>query len=190
MEEQRISDNRPITERIKTFEDALDYLEYRAKELADQTAYNLSKDWYACAGMMLDVSNKAYLQLAIITYALNEGWQPEFTEDEERWHSYFMLWTEDEVFSMSEEDKDKLGLCLWGGSSSYGSSCGLAYAASYHAWSASASRFSARLFFRNSSLAEYAGRQFITMYAIYLLGDKGLTAKPWREFEKEIKKKP
>lgn len=189
MEEQRISDNRPITERIKTFEDALDYLEYRAKELNDLTAYNLSKDWYACAGMMLDVSNKAYLQLAIITYALNEGWQPKFTEDETRWYPYFFLWTAGEVSLMSEEDKDKLGLWMWGGSSFYGAGCGLAVAGSYGAWSLSISCFSARLVYHNSSLAEYAGRQFTTIYVIYLFGAKCLTAKPWREFEKEIKKK-
>lgn len=187
MKEQTISDNRPITERIKTFEDALDYLEYRAKELNDQTAYNLSVDW-PYVGMMHDASIRAYLLLTIITYALNEGWQPKFTEDEKRWHSYIYLWTEDEVSSMSEEDKDKFGLWVWDGSSNNNSGCGLACVGTDYAWSGLT--VSARLCFRNSSLAKYAGQQFTALYAIHLLGNKGLTAKPWREFEKKTKKKP
>ena len=58
-------DNRPVTERIKTFNDA-------KKELGD--GHPLVVEYNARLGIA-DLDTKVYLKLKIITEALNEGWE-------------------------------------------------------------------------------------------------------------------
>ena len=62
--------NRPVTERVKTFEDALNELGEHNQLVA---AYRCHKD-------MADDDKDlvAYLKLRIIAAALNEGWKPKF----------------------------------------------------------------------------------------------------------------
>lgn len=74
---------RPVTERVKTFEDAL-------RELGDE--HPLVKQWWNFE-TMTDIAEATrgnadlvtYIKLRIITAALNEGWTPRFTEDEKRY---------------------------------------------------------------------------------------------------------
>ncbi len=66
-------DNRPVTERIKTFEDACEALGIDA--FTEEERYE---------GMMPD--EVAYQKLRIICQALNEEWTPKFTKDEVRWY--------------------------------------------------------------------------------------------------------
>jgi len=63
---------KPITERIKTFEDAFNL------------CYNptLMREYVNNQNASTDLV--AYLKLRIIIAALNEGWEPKFTEDEYR----------------------------------------------------------------------------------------------------------
>ena len=71
---------KPITERIKTFKDA-------CKELGNHPfvkEYALINPFTNCYSSDL----VAYLKLRIIVAALNEGWEPKFTEDEYRYSSY------------------------------------------------------------------------------------------------------
>lgn len=83
-------DKRPIIERIKTFEDAVN-------ELNNQDANNPLLLEYAAITAITNSCLKinctkdllAYLKLRIITAVLNEGWEPQFTEDEERWYPYY-----------------------------------------------------------------------------------------------------
>ena len=72
-------DNRPVTERIKTFEDACNELSRRA-ENGDELAGDILCDYESnnCKGA--DIT--AYLKLRIIVAALNEGWEPQFVEGE------------------------------------------------------------------------------------------------------------
>lgn len=98
------ADNRPVTERIKTFEDA-------CRELGLDSD-SLSQKW-ADAG--LDMPDEvAYQKLRIITAALNEGWQPKFTEDEERYYPWFWLYTEDELIDKSDNWKQERALMSTG----------------------------------------------------------------------------
>ena len=132
-------DNRPITERVKTFDDALNILGENNP---------LVKTYYAIdeAGLAQETTDNdvwAYLKLRIIAAALNEGWEPQFTEDECRYYPWFYLYTQEEIDEMSDERKEELGLLLWGGSANYGSLCGLACANSGGAWSVSAAGISA-----------------------------------------------
>lgn len=115
-----------ITERIKTFEDAIVELGAEHPLVTEYTAIekiNGSKDLLA------------YLKLRIIAAALNEGWEPQFTTDEYRYYPWFYLYTEEEINSKSEEWKKKHKVVLWGGLAFHGADCGLAFAFSSYAFS-------------------------------------------------------
>lgn len=155
-------DNRPVTERIKTFEDACYEL---GEENVLVQAYRTAE--FNTSGNQNDVSDVvAYLKLRVIAAALNEGWEPHFTTEEYRWNPWFHLYTQEEIDNMDEEKKKKLW--LFGGGSDYGSVCGLAYASSYFVWSNSASNISARLAVKSEALAKYFGQQFIDIWSDYL----------------------
>ena len=151
-------DNRPVTERVKTFEDA-------CRELGDEHPF--VKEWHLGDGLSADL--EAYLKLRIIAAALNEGWKPKFTEDEYRYYPWFYLLTEEEISEKSEEWKKEHSLWLFGGSSSNGAYCGLAFAYSNSAWSHSFAFISARLAVKSEELAVYFGKQFIGTWADYVL---------------------
>lgn len=148
----------PVTERIKTVEDALSELGTPDEEIADffKKFEPMGKDVVA------------YMKLRVIAEALNEGWVPKFTDDEYRWYPWFTLWTEEELKEKSEQWKKDHALWLFGGPSSRGASCGLAYAGSYAAWSSSRSNRSARLAVKSEELAVYFGKQFISIWADYV----------------------
>lgn len=152
-------DNRPVTERIKTFEDARD-------ELGDE--HPLVKEYWGVININLDIKQDliSYLKLRIICTALNEGWEPHLTEDEYRWYPWFNLYTQEEIDNMDEEKKKKL--CLFGGRSSNGANCGLACANSRDAWSNSSANVSARLAVKSEELANYFGQQFIDIWSDYV----------------------
>ena len=158
---EKLTDNRPVTERVKTFEDA-------CKELGDKhpmwIAYN---DAYR-----LDVDENAhdiiaYLKLRIIIAALNEGWTPQFTEGEERWYPWFTLWTEEELSEKSDEWKADRHLISTGGYS--GDYAGFAFSNSIYAPSHSNTFVGSRLCFKSEALATYCGKQFISLWADFNL---------------------
>lgn len=91
-------DNRPVTERIKTFEDA-------CEELGAE--HPLVKLWtdYPYIGLNSQSEDVvAYMKLRIICAALNEGWEPQFTEDEWRYFPWFTLYTQQEIENMDEDE--------------------------------------------------------------------------------------
>lgn len=90
-----------IMERVKTFEDA-------CRELGEDHPFVRSYNGYANnihENNKNDTDILAYLKLRIICAALNEGWEPQFTEDEWRYYPWFTLWTEDELSEKSDEWK-------------------------------------------------------------------------------------
>ena len=151
--------NRPVTERIKTFDDA-------CGELGDE--HPLVKEYWGVININLDIKQDliSYLKLRIICAALNEGWEPQFTNDEYLHYPWFYIYTQEDIDNMDEEKRKSLG--LFGGSSHGGSNCGLAFAYSNSAWSASYSYFSARLAVKSEELAKYFGQQFIDIWADYV----------------------
>lgn len=152
-------DNRPITERIKTFEDARD-------ELGDE--HPLVKEYWGVININLDIKQDliSYLKLRIICAALNEVCEPQFTTDECRHYPWFYLYTQEEIDNMDEEKKKSLW--RFGVSSGNGSLCGLAAANSRSAWSGSYSSLSARLAVKSEELARYFGQQFIDIWSEYV----------------------
>ena len=155
-------DNRPVTERIKTFEDACNEL---GEENVLVQAYRTAE--FNTSGNQSDVSDVvAYLKLRVIAEALNEGWKPQFTHDETRYYPWFYFCTQEEIDKMDEEKKKKLW--LFGGASSFGAACSLAFAHSNSAWSYSSASLSARLAAKSGAIAKYFGQQFIDIWADYI----------------------
>lgn len=148
-----------IKDRVKTFEDACRELGNDHPLVIQYKLYN--EQMKGNFDYMEDLTS--YFKLRIITAALNEGWEPQFTKDEYRWYPWYNLYTQEEIDRMDEDEKKEVGLLLWGGYASYGSLCGLAYASSNRAWSFSS--FGSRLAFKSEELATYAGKQFINIYA-------------------------
>lgn len=143
-----------VRERIKTFEDA-------CREIGiDAEAWNRDK---ISLGLEPDVL--AFLKLRIIVKALNEGWEPRFTEDECRYYPWFILYTGEEYNKLDEEEKSRVVY-----RSSYnayalgGVSCAFAgYDSSY-----SCASLGVRLAFKTSELAAYCGRQFLDIWADFV----------------------
>lgn len=171
-EEEQKKDERPIKERVKTFEDA-------CKELGED--HKLVQQFKAIQEAIAeDKEATAYFKLGIITAALNEGWKPDFTNNEEyRYYPYLCLWSKEELEQKTDAWKDERNLQLWrgGGHSNYGAGCGLAAAASNRAWSLALAYVSARLAHKTEELAIYSGKQFTELWANYTTG-KEVTS--WR----------
>lgn len=150
-----------VMERIKTFKDACD-------ELGCDHPFVKAYDSFYCS-VRADVEDKytkdvmAYLKLRIITTALNEGWEPEFTKGEYRYFPWFCFYTEEEIKNMSKEGKKNLFRLP--GATDYG---GVAYAYAGSDSSDTGSSVGSRLAFKNSELAKYAGKQFIDIWADYI----------------------
>lgn len=164
--DEEVNDNRPVMERIKTFEDACRELGKRAE--SNEGIALLLADYESNACNIKTKGTLAYMKLCIIAAALNEGWEPQFTEDEYRWFPWFTLWTEEELKDKSEQWKKDHSLWLFGGSSHLASDCGLAYASSNSAWADSRATYSARLAVKSEELADYFGKQFIEIWADYV----------------------
>ena len=164
--DEEVNDNRPVMERIKTFEDACRELAKRAE--SNEGIALLLADYESNADNIKTKGTLAYMKLCIIAAALNEGWEPQFTEDEYRWFPWFTLWTEEELKEKSEEWKADHKLWLFGGASASASHCGLASATSSSAWANSYANYSARLAVKSEELADYFGKQFIEIWADYV----------------------
>lgn len=164
-EEAQKAAKRPVEERIKTFDDA-------CRELGENHLYvQMFKDIFeksTVAGANINRDVVAFLKLRIICTALNEGWEPQFTEDEWRWYPWFYLYTDEELSEKSEEWKTSHALKMLRPHhpSDYD---GLAYAYSINAPSDSHTDFGSRLCLKSEALATYCGTQFIDVWADFIL---------------------
>lgn len=151
-----------IKERIKTFEDAVNAIGEDHPLVAQYKTINSA---FKEADNNLHLF--AYTRLAIIAEALNEGWRPEYTEDEYRYYPWFGLYTQEEYDDMDDEDKE---CCRFVGRSvSYASACGgLVYAIAYFGSASSDAYIGSRLAFKSRELAIYCGKQFIEIWINYL----------------------
>ena len=153
-----------IMERIKTFEDALNELGDK-HPLVLQYRFNFNNEggW---TDDMYAREFEAYLKLRIITAALNEGWTPQFTEDEHRYFPWFWLYTKEEIVKMDKEERKKI--VLFGGYANTGAAAGFACAAANYAPSSALAYVGSRLCFKSSALAKYAGEQFAEIYFAFM----------------------
>lgn len=164
--DEQQQDNRPVTERIKTFEDALADLNKRA-ENGDKTAVELVDDWN---GLVTDSTDLiAYHKIRIIAYALNEGWEPTFEKGEYRWAPWFSLYTQSEIDEMDEDDKGRVLGRSGGNAYAY---AGVAYSNTFNASTYSSTNSGGRLCFKSEALAEYAGTQFLKEWSDLMMFTK------------------
>lgn len=143
-----------VMERVKTFKDACNELGIEHDKWVQD-----KKD----LGLEADVI--AYLKLRIIAAALNEGWKPQFTTDEYRYFPWFYLYTQSEIDEMSEEEKSRVVDRSFSNANASG---GVAYASSNYVSSVTYTFIGSRLAFKTRELAEYAGRQFVEIWADYV----------------------
>ena len=122
-------DNRPVTQRIKTYEDA-------CREL------DIPLTPERCKGMTEDEA--AYYSLKVIAKALNEGWEPDWSnQDQGKWYPWFKVTGTNPA--------------------------GLSYSLTNYTVSDANATIGSRLCFKTEALAKYAGTQFIKHYEKYLL---------------------
>jgi hypothetical protein len=114
-----------ITDRAISYEDA-------CRELGEQPI----TDW---GDATLD--EIAYKKLKVIAKALNEGWQADYSNNnQKKWYPYF-----------------------------YMSPSGFAFYDTYHGCSYPHAGRSARLCFKDDATAEYAGKQFLKLWEDFIL---------------------
>ena len=143
-----------VRKRIKTFEDACHEIGI------DAEAWNRDK---ISLGLEPDVL--AFLKLRIIVKALNEGWEPRFTEDECRYYPWFILYTGEEYNKLDEEEKSRVVYRSYYNAFALGGvSCASAGNVSSYAYA----NIGVRLAFKTSELAAYCGRQFLDIWADFV----------------------
>ena len=155
-------DDKPknITDRIKTFEDAVNEL---GEDHPSVIAYNGCMSYVAS---YFDNGSDiiAYLKLRIICDALNEGWKPKLIVNERRYYPLFRLYTNEEYNNLSDKEKENIHMLTRSDIDKY--ACrGIAYLDCYGYSSNLFSSCSTQLAFKNSKLAKYAVEQFIDIYA-------------------------
>ena len=162
VDEQKV-DNRPVTERIKTFTDACNALgdehplvkQYQFIEASYKDHYPITDD------------SIAYTKLRIINTALNGVWEPRFTKDDPRYYPWFVLFTQKEFDQVKGDNENSYAAVR--ASSDPSAYVGLVYAGENAASSYLDGDIGSRLVFKTRELAEYAGRQFIELYADFML---------------------
>lgn len=153
--------SRPITERVQSFEDAMAVLG-EEHPLVQQYRY-----WMNGAPVYdgSEIDLLAYLKLRIIVAALNEDWTPQFTKDECRHFPWFVIFSKDEVANMSEEERSRARIRSFNGTNAVG---GVAFAFAGYDSSHSHAYYGSLLATKTSELAEYAGEQFIEIWADFM----------------------
>lgn len=143
-----------VRKRIKTFEDACHEIGI------DAEAWNRDK---ISLGLEPDVL--AFLKLRIIVKALNEGWEPRFTEDECRYYPWFILYTGEEYNKLDEEEKSRVVFRSYYNAGALG---GVSFAYAGYDSSYTDAYIGVRLAFKTSELAAYCGRQFLDIWADFV----------------------
>lgn len=152
----------PIKERVTSFEDAYNEL---GEDHQYCVEYRAIKYGYIST---LSPDLLAYAKLRVITAALNEGWKPEFTEDETRYYPWFQLYNADDIENMSEDKMEDLKMRCVGYNHVNDSFCGIAYIHSVGNFSPSTAHCGSHLVLKSEELAEYAAKQFTDLYSDYL----------------------
>ena len=119
-----------ITERVKTFWDALGMVKV-SENIGILLGYNgIDKEMLAA---------QAFAKLSIIHQALNEGWEPDYSNKNEPKYYPWFKWTAASGFSFFDCDYDDADSIV-----------------------------GARLSFKSSELAKYAAEQFADLYRDFL----------------------
>lgn len=103
----------------------------------------------------------AYLKLRIICSALNEGWEPDYTNESPSYVPWFLIYNSEDIEELELKERKKLimrdniGICFGGTEGSY------------HAIGNGV-----RLCLKTTELSDYCGKQFLDIWADYILPKK------------------
>lgn len=98
---EKFSEILPATERVKTYEDAVNELgEDNPIVVAASTA-----SWLFPEAVNKDLV--AYMKMRVIVAALNDGWEPQFVPGEQRWYPWYELISKEDYEAMSEDEKQE-----------------------------------------------------------------------------------
>ena len=162
-------DDKPkdVTERIKTFEDA-------CAELGDKHPFVIQyKKLYDCFLHNMAMNNNsrdiiAFLKLRIITAALNEGWKPQFTDNENRYHPWYCINKKNDMCEREVKEyieiPEMYRMLLLGENADFGAYACLVGSSSDWRTSDAILGVRSQLCFKTSALAEYAGKQFSDLW--------------------------
>lgn len=142
---EKFSEELPIIERVRTYEDAVNELG-KDNPIVDAA---INAEWRYPETENKDIVS--FLKLRVIVAALNDGWKPQFVPGEQRWYP----WCE---FISNDEFKDeKLECrCVCRSNDDENSYGGLVFSSASNA---------SRLAFKSEALAKYAGKQFAELFA-------------------------
>lgn len=164
VEAHHIKPTGSIIDRVKTFEDACRELgEYHPYVIQFNEIFDSFLDG---ADPKDSIDIVSYLKLRIIIAALNEGWKPNWADENEyKYYPWFVFYTQEEYDNMSEEDRG----VLFGGYAYYGARAGFVCAYSNNVPSVTSASVGSRLCYKSRELAIYGAKQFGQIYADYLL---------------------
>lgn len=153
-------DLRPITERVKTFEDAVAELG-GGNPLCVQYFEMYDNFLFESGDAVADIV--AYLKLRIIAAALNEGWTPQFAGNEQRYSLMFSLCSEEKLKRLPKSFKRYRGVML-DGDVYAGVNVGIISMSTNEGAFFTDAYFGSRLCFKTEALAVYAGKQFASLW--------------------------
>lgn len=159
-------DTRPITERVKCWDDVV-------RELGYDPVERMLDHCERGDGFDIEPDEIAYIKLKAIAKVLNEGWEPQFTTDEYRYFPWFYLYTQEDIDEMTEDERSRVVLRSSVYASAFG---GVAYADARYASSVASTYFGSRLAFKTRELAIYAGQQFVDIWADFVFRPKAKSA--------------
>lgn len=158
------AEKRPVTERVKTFEDA-------CRELGEDNALVLHYRHLIKENEEKDISMTdivAYMKLRIVCAALNEGWEPQFAKDGDiRWYPWFFLWTSEEL--KLKDDDWKRGKHMMSTGDYNIEYAGFSFESSSVVPSDACMSNGSRLCLKRRALSDYCGKQFIELWADFNL---------------------
>ena len=152
--------SKDITKSIKTFEDA-------CEALGNEHPY--VKEYLNTVNININITHDliSYLQLRIITEALNEGWKPTFDEGEYRYYPWFYTYTKEEYNALEEDKKKKCHILIKSGSNPYAIG-NIIFQNKVDAGLYLITSYGVRLFFKTEKLAKYCGEQFFDIWINFL----------------------
>lgn len=159
-------DTRPITERVKCWDDVV-------RELGYDPVERMLDHCERGDGFDIEPDEIAYIKLKAIAKVLNEGWEPQFTTDEYRFFPWFYLYTQEEIDEMTEDERSRVVLrSHYYAHAIGGVACAYASVDSSYAYA----NFGSRLAFKTRELAIYAGQQFVDIWADFVFRPKAKSA--------------
>lgn len=152
--------SKDITKYIKTFEDA-------CEALGNEHPY--VKEYLNTVNININITHDliSYLQLRIITEALNEGWKPTFEEGEYRYYPWFYTYTKEEYDALDEDKKKKCRILMKFGSNPYAVG-NFIFSSQVDAGLYTITSYAVRLFLKTEQLAKYCGEQFFDIWINFL----------------------